>query len=333
MIGPIRKLVDPLMKINNVGFIAIFALAVIIRFVVILLLDPGTDVYYYDMQAAKAILNGEDPYGHLYSNIPDQLITPGADRVFAYLPFTALYLIPFYLLGDVRYGFLLADVIIAVSLYLFGGRYCRLASLVFLLLPFTLILSTLYLNNSIIAIAFLSIFLLLEMKGKRYLHSIFLGLALASIQFTWLIFPFLSYYLISRGKLKAVLLSLAVAASLILPFVIIGVNDFLYDTLFFQLSRKTLELVSKTGPLNYNLNPSINGVLITFAGFALPFPLRAVSVALLLIYFILRTNSYRALLFNSATFLIISLFILPNNFFWSYIELPITIYLMHISNL
>ena len=80
-------------------------MAVAARLVLILLVPPTTDVYYYDAQAAEALIAGSSPYAHTFTGIPPRLVTPGAANVFAYLPFTALYLVPFRLLGDVRFGF------------------------------------------------------------------------------------------------------------------------------------------------------------------------------------------------------------------------------------
>ena len=57
-------------------------LAVVARLVLILLVPPTTDVYYYDTQAAEALIAGSSPYAHTFTGIPPRLVTPGAASVF-----------------------------------------------------------------------------------------------------------------------------------------------------------------------------------------------------------------------------------------------------------
>ncbi len=255
------------------------------------------------------------------------MATPGGERVFAYLPFTALYLIPFYLLGDVRLGFLAADAVIGFSIYKLGGRWSTLSSLVFLLMPFTIIFSTLYVNNSLVSMAFLSLFLLFEKLGNRLSAAIALGVSLASIQLAWLLFPFLAYYMFRDRRVRDLAVSVIVPVAIMLPFAIWSFSDFISDIILFQFARPTLNFITTTGPLGYSINPSLNGFLLLFTNSTLPFFVRLGAMVILLPVFLMRARSLSDILLRGGLFTLISVFVLPNNFFWAYAELPFLVFL------
>jgi hypothetical protein len=75
----------------------LLVLALSVRLAVAASVPPASDVYYYLTQAVQALLGGMNPYDHAYVGIPPLLVTPGAGHVLAYLPFTVLYLVPFYI--------------------------------------------------------------------------------------------------------------------------------------------------------------------------------------------------------------------------------------------
>src|SRR6266852_907310 len=72
-------------------------LAMVPRLALLLILSPASDVFYVDREAARVLIAGNNPYDHTFTTIPPALATSGAAHVFAYLPFTAIYLVPFYL--------------------------------------------------------------------------------------------------------------------------------------------------------------------------------------------------------------------------------------------
>ncbi len=312
-------------------FIAGFAGAIAVRLLIITLLAPATDVFYYDQQAAHTLLAGANPYSHTFTGIPSSLATPGAERVFAYLPFTAIYLIPFYLLGDVRLGFLVADAVIGLSLYALCGRWSALSSLVFLLMPFSILFSTLYLNNSLVSMAFLSLFLLLEKRGNQLSAAIALGLSFASIQLAWILFPFLGYYLLRSARGRDFAVSILVPVAIMLPFAILSFPDFISDTIVFQFARPPLDFITTAGPFGYALNLSLNGLLLAFANSTLPSFARLGAMFILLPVFLFRARSLNDLLLRGGLFTLISVFVLPNNFFWAYTELPFLVFLAFFS--
>ena len=315
-------------------------LAVAARLVFILLVSPTTDVYYYDTQAAEALLSGTSPYAHTFTGIPARLLTPGATNVFSYLPFTALYLVPFRLLGDVRIGFVIADLLIALTLYLSAeGRRMTIAG-VYLFAPFVVVFSTIYINNAIVSMLFLALFFYFERKGGRLLAPFCLGLSLASIQFAWLILPVILYYQSKEKKFRDIVIELATVVLVMLPFAILDFNSFFYETISFQFSRPVLGVITITGPiglslgalLNINLNLSLNGFLLTLAGFTLPLWSRVVALAVFLPFVLKRVKDLSSMAYASGVFLLVTLFVLPSNFFLPYIELPFFIFLAFLTS-
>ncbi len=300
-----------------------------------LLVAPTTDVFYYDSQAAGVLLSGSNPYTHMYTGIPPRLATPGATDVFAYFPLTAIYLVPFQVLGDVRFGFIFADFIIALTLYLSSGKRGRSASLLYLFMPFTVVFSTIYLNNTLISILFFALFFYFEKRGRRLLSSLSLGLSLAAIQVVWIIFPIIAFYFLRQRRFKHLALALGTALLAALPLAILDFNAFLSETVFFQFSRPVLGLITTTGPvgftldslLNINLNLGLNGLLTSLVGFTLPIWLRAGALLVILPFFLRSTNGISGLLRASGGFLLLSLFVLPNDFFLPYLEMPFFILL------
>jgi len=299
------------------------------------LVSPTTDVYYYDTQAAEALLAGSSPYAHTFTGIPARLVTPGATNVFAYLPLTALYLVPFRLLGDVRIGLVLADLLIALTFYLSTEKRGVAIAEVYLFTPFVVVFSTIYINNALISMLFLALFFYFERRGGRHLAPVCLGLSLASIQFAWLVLPVILYYQSREREFREIIIELATASLVILPFALLDFNSFVYQTISFQFSRPVLQVITITGPidlslgslLNVNLNLSLNGFLLTLAGFTLPLWSRAAALAVLLPFVLRRVKDLSSMTCASGVFLLVTLFVLPSNFFSPYIELPFFIFL------
>ncbi len=333
-VAPVRSLQkSDRLRLSLAGYSFLFdlALAIGIRLLLIAFLAPGSDVYYYDLQAAQALLSGANPYTHTFTGVPPSLLTPGAEKVFAYLPFTAIYLVPFYALGDVRLGFLAADLIVGIALYKLGGRWSPLSSLSFLLLPSTIIFSTVYINNSLVSMAFLALFTLFEKQGNRLASSVSLGISLASIQLVWVMFPLLAYYFLRNGRARDLVLSLSVTAIITLPFALWSFPDLIRETFLFQFARPTLTFLTQTGPLGFNLNPSLSGILVTLTGIVLPFYVKIGAMLIVLPFLIRKARDLRGLLSFGGIYLLISVFVLPNNFFWDYTELPFLVLLAHLS--
>ncbi len=277
------------------------------------------DVLYYDSQAVRALAAGADPYGHLYV-VPAYLATPGASNVFAYFPGVLLLLFPFGVASDVRLGLVFCDVVVAFSLASLGGRKGTLAALAFLTLPATALFSTWYPNDTLVAMAFLGGAVALEARGRAVPSAVSLGLALASSQFAWLALPFVAFGPLKSRRWSWLALSVAVAAAVFVPFFLWAPQPFVYDTVVFQAARPVQALVTPEA-FGFNVNPTLSGVAAA-VGVQVQFWEKAAVMLGALAVLLRRPQSEGAHLLNASLFLVASVFVLPNDFSWWYLELP-----------
>jgi hypothetical protein len=282
---------------------------------------PESDVYYFLSQAAQVLLSGGNPYVHTYTGIPSGLLTPGAQQVFAYLPFSAVYSVPFFMAGDVRYGLALGDLVVGGCLYLYGGRWRSSAAAVFLLLPPLWLFSTVYPNVAVISMVFIALFFLLDSRGRGVAAAACIGIAAATVQFSLLMMPAVLYYFARTRRWTEALVSVGVALLVVAPFLAASPSAFISETVSFQLSRTVLPLVGSGPPVGFTLNPSADAVALAATGAAVPAYARAVA-ALVTVVFTLRATSLRYVARNTAILIGVSSFVLPTDFFWAYLELP-----------
>jgi hypothetical protein len=308
-------------------FLMLVAAAVAARLLLAWLLPPLLDVYYFDAQAAKALLSGLDPYGLAYVGIPAWLSTPGTSNVFAYLPGVALFLAPFGALGDIRLGLIFADVLVGISIYSLGGKRSRTASSVFFLLPFTALFSTSYPNNTLVAIAFVALAGTLWARRKGRLASAMLGVALASSQLIWFLFPLFLVWSVRERRYEEVAIPVAVALALTLPFALWNWSSFTYDTLFFEFARAPRVLVSPA-TFGFNVNLTLDGIVYTISGIGVPLLLRAAVTTVGVACAALKSRDLSSLLLNSTVLMILVTFVLPNVLSLWYYELPFVTFLM-----
>jgi hypothetical protein len=285
-----------------------------------------TDVYYYNSQAVGYLLRGVDPYGAVYA-VPPPLQTPGAGNVFAYLPGVFAFLVPGGSLAGARAGLVACDVVIAASLCLLRPKPGTLLAALFLLLPPTALFSTSFLNDSLPAVAFMSVAVLPEARGRRTLAAALLGLALASSQEAWFVFPVYAAYSLRGRRVAPPLLALGVAAAVVAPFLAWGPSAFVSDTLLFQFQRQASPLLS-VGPFGLNVNPSLQGILLG-AGASAPLAARGAAAAALVAALAWRSEHTRSyLLWGSAASVAGCMFLLAGDLFWSYLELPFVLLLL-----
>lgn len=311
------------------AFVGVASIAVLFRVVLSFYIGPLTDVYYYDTQAVAALLRGIDPYGHLYTGIPAALTTPGAQTVFAYLPGVLLFLVPF-AWTDVRSAMVVAELIVALAIFSLSGRWSTLASAVFLLIPAGALFSVVYPNNALPAMSFLGLGVLLESRNKKIPGAALIGAALATSQFAWLAYPtFLALWIRGRNW-SQVAVSLGIASAMVLPFFAWNPSAFVQDALLFEFSRPVFPLVANT-PWGLNLNPSISGLAVSMFGSAVPGTVRVLVMLAMLPILLWRTRGLKRDLFWMGCYLAAGMFILPGNFFWVYLELPLQMILMSIA--
>ena len=311
-------------------FVLLVFISFIVRAILIYVVPPLLDVFYYDTQAVFAFLQAVNPYGHTYTGIPDWLSTPGAQNVYTYLPGVFLFLSPFAFLGDVRYGLIVADMIIGWSIFVMMGKNSRKASLLYLLAPFSILFSTVYPNNTLVAMLFLGLVIVFEKIGKEVFSAVLFGFSLASSQFSLLVYPFFLILKLKNRNFRWVFVSLASFLLIIIPFLLWDPGSFLHDTIAFQFTRSIRPLVL-SAKIGYNLNPSLSGIVYTFFGFPVPVIVRALIVLLIFLLFVRRTFDMRSLLLNCSCFLTLTMFILPNDFSWWFLELPFQTFLLSFS--
>jgi len=315
-----------------VFFVGASALAIVVRLYLIGAVAPASDVFYYDREAVQYILAGLSPYGQAYS-APAPLATPGAQNVFAWFPFTAVYLVPFQALGTVRFGPVFADALIGATIFQFSRRFSLASSAFYLLAPFTIVLSSYYMNNAIFGVAFLALSVALESRGKGSLAALSLGLALATTLLAWLYVPFYLFDQLRGRRWKGPLLALLVPVAVSLPFVVQDSGSFVYDVLLFQFTRPPLSLVTTGGVFGFGMNPSLSALTIFATGQLIPAYLRGVAVLVLLGALLFRSRGNGTSLARASVFAAVALFILPGDLFFAYLELPLVLFLLWLSQL
>ncbi len=218
--------------------VIIVAIGIIIRLVSIPAFanvsNNPVDVYYSDKQAAKLILDLKNPY----SQGP---VVHGYEYVFVYLPMVAVYYVPFYLLGDIRFGNIVADVIIMFSVYWIAKSINRgaafFAPLAYALLPLSILLTSIASTNIMIGTSFLTLSIAALLKKKYSVAAIFLGMAMATNQLVILALPLIIYYFWDEHKFSYFLGSVLFSAGIILPFFITDPRSFIYNVILFQFER------------------------------------------------------------------------------------------------
>jgi 4-amino-4-deoxy-L-arabinose transferase-like glycosyltransferase len=290
----------------------IVAIGVLIRLISIPLFAsvPYTpvDVYYVDNQAAKIILDFQNPYSQ-------NLVAHGyALNMFAYLPMVPIYYAPFYLLGDIRLGSIFADILIMFSLYFIAksinrGAAAFFAPLAYAILPFSIWLTSVASTNIMIGTAFLAISTAALLKRKHLVAAIFLGLALATNQLVFLSLPLFIFYFWRERKISYFLGSLLVTAGIILPFFLQDTFSFIYDVILYQFQR----------PLQSNGIFSLYSLINTTTGLSLTSWIRVTLflMAMFIAVILLRRKTV-FLVPLVGTLLFLGAFILPVNGFWNY---------------
>lgn len=187
-------------------------------------LHPGrSDMLPLIVEGCTSFLSGMTPYG--FYDIPHHL-------VFTYLPGMWLPYVPAVALQLDPRLVSLSCIVVSVLIIAFftreqGGRSCLLLP-VFLLTPYLQYRHEIYLG---VLFLVLSIVFVLFLRSRWLMGSAVFGYALATYQFTWVIFPFalVSIYRSSGGArmVLSLVVGTAVALALILPFLVASPGAFL----------------------------------------------------------------------------------------------------------
>jgi len=241
------------------------------------------DVWVFLTDSANALIHLRNPYALTFPNI----YGPGAEgsvygagvivdgRVnygFPYPPFSALWAIPGYLLGDVRISGLLAVTVLALAL---AGRqvsrWSRLLAVLFVLVPGEIfVITNAYTEPSIVALLGLSIWAM--HRAHLGWAAVLLGIFFSSKQYLvvalpclWLLRP-----LVTRNN---VALFVGSGLAIALPMILIDPNAFWRAVVEWQLIQPfradSLSLLVSSvaafgwpGPSVYSVLPLLAGVLV-----------------------------------------------------------------------
>jgi uncharacterized membrane protein len=320
-------------------FVLTLILGAALRIVLILLVAPITDGYYFTTESARHLPSLVNPYNHTFTDIPANLLTKGSEQAFAYLPLVAVYSTAFQLLlGDIRYGLTVADLIIAYSIHQINKnnrgqstRRATLLSAVYLLSPLTILWTSWTGVNTCIGVAFLMLSLTFLYEDREKWAGVSFGLSLAALQLSWILVPTLFVHSLHRGRDRArhfILYAVVACAAVMLPFLIPSPRDMISDVLVFHLARDTTPLFKMVTFPNAEINISLNAVLNALHIATLPLYAKILILAPALVLALRRSNTLENTIRGSLVFSTIFLFVLPNNLLINYLLLPIPLLLI-----
>lgn len=319
---------DPLFKMRLLWW---FILAAGIRLILMFFISPITDAYYFTSEGVSCLLSLKNPYEHTFTTIPLELLTKGGQSVFAYLPFVPIFSIPFYLLGDVRYGFILCDLLIGYAIYRInedGRRKALTASLIYLFFPATVAWAVWTGVNTNIGVALLMLSLIFLQRKDEVKAGVFFGLSLAATQFSLVLVPFLIFYSLKNNLRRFFPYSIAVCGLIVMPFLLSNVRGMIDDALLFNLTRETLPVFAMSSFPHAEFNLSINAFLSAFFGFTLPLLLRIAILLPVLVLLVKGCKDFHRTVSRAFTFSTLFLFVLLNNFLVNYLILTLSLALI-----
>jgi hypothetical protein len=213
---------------------------------------PGAliDTFTFQRDASGSLLHGVDPFGSSQANIFDAFHTPlfygpgmvvdGRVQVgFQYPPITLLWVLPGYLLGDVRFSYILAIVVSAFFAFLICPNARGLwvvAAMIFS--PVTYLVEYLCWTEPLVLMT-LSICTYAAIRKKWWL-PIALGLFLSTKQYNFLALPLIGLLIRPftwKAYWKLVAQSLGIAVLTVLPFAAWNFRGLWHDLVLFHLAQ------------------------------------------------------------------------------------------------
>lgn len=211
---------------------------------------PSIDVLVYENDSVRSLLLGHDPYAtavthQVFGGSPgvvyygQGIFANGRVRVgFPYPPLTLFWVLPAYLLGDVRYSFLLAVLLTSFLIFLLSPDPNGLvAAGLLLFVPETFFVLTMGWTEPLMVVT-LAITVFSACKVPRML-PVALGLFLASKQYSLLAVPLAALLLPTfswKRYLSLVMGAGAFAAAITLPFAFWDHHGFWWSLVTFQVA-------------------------------------------------------------------------------------------------
>jgi len=208
------------------------------------------DSLTFQRDATYDLAHGVNPYGTTRNDIYDRegtskfygkgMVVDGRVQVgLQYPPASFLVLMPGYLLGDIRYGYVLAMLLSALLVFAVMPDIRGLCLAAFVLLdPVTFVVEDRAWTEPLVWML-LCATLFTAVKRPRWL-PVALGLFLASKQYNFIALPFLGYLLRPfawKAYWRLLGLSLAVAAITVLPFALWNFGALWHDLVLFHLRQ------------------------------------------------------------------------------------------------
>jgi hypothetical protein len=233
----------------------ILGVLLLIHCTLALLLDKpksadNIDTYTFQRDACGNLLKGLDPYGGTQSDPFDAshsalffgpgMVVNGRVQVgLQYPPLTLVWVLPGYLLGDVRYSYILAIVISALLLFSISPNAPGLWVVSLLLLsPLTFAVENRCWTEPLVLMTLTAT--VYAATKKRWWFPIGLGLFLATKQYNVLALPLIGYFVHPfrwKAYWKLAAQSLAVVLATVLPFLLWNAYGLWHDLVMFHFSQ------------------------------------------------------------------------------------------------
>jgi hypothetical protein len=237
-------------------------------------IQPWIDTYTFARDSCKMLFAGIDPYGqsqpYIYTNWDLNVYGPGMianGRVlvgYQYPPLSLLWVVPGYLLGDVRYSYILAVVLSGLLIFAaYPSQRSLGAAAILLLNPITVLVELKCWTEPLVLLG-LCATVYVARRHPRWL-PIMLGLFLATKQYNILALPFAAGLMDTsrpfswKAYWRLVATSCGVAALTLLPFAIWNLRGLWHDVFYsfaqMSLRRDAMSLavafpfLLKVGPL------------------------------------------------------------------------------------
>jgi hypothetical protein len=211
-------------KAGAVVIAVVIATAMLARFAIVAFdVEPGFDVHLIQEAGGNALLAGQNPYA----------VPTAYDSGYPYWPLSALMAAGGVLLGDARWGLLVADAVIVLAFIAIArnvGAPLRIGALAAALLVWNS--SGLYITwqslpePMVIAFAALGVAALTRRGSRGWLGGVALGLAVATKQLGLGLLPLLPLSR-DRSRWTAFAVAGAVAAAIVVPFALLDLPKFL----------------------------------------------------------------------------------------------------------
>jgi hypothetical protein len=213
---------------------------------------PAVDIDCYTFQQVSEhrLMQGTDPFGQTQANIytaadtphyygPGMVVDSRVQVGLQYPPITLAWILPGYLVGDIRYSYILAVVLSAVAIFALSPGRRNLYMAAFLLLnPITFLVENRCWTEPMVLLALCAT--VFVSRVSRGWLPLALGLLLATKQYNFLLLPFVPYLVVPfrwRPYARLMAVSICVALATVAPFAVWNFRAVIRDLVLFHLAQ------------------------------------------------------------------------------------------------